>query len=83
MSPATPDGTILNPPLPNTALPVSVTIGGQPAIAHSATGTPNTVAGEVLIYVQIPGGVSGPAVPVVITAGGVSSQPGVTIAVAN
>jgi uncharacterized protein (TIGR03437 family) len=83
LSPATPDGTVIFPPLPNTALPVSVTIGGQPAIAHSASGETDTVAGEVLIYVQVPAGVSGSALPVVIQAGGVSSQPGVTLAVAG
>jgi uncharacterized protein (TIGR03437 family) len=83
MSPAVPDGAILNPPLPNTALPVSVTIGGKPAVANSATGNFNTVAGQVLIYVNIPAGVSGAAVPVVISAGGVSSPSGVTIAVAG
>jgi uncharacterized protein (TIGR03437 family) len=83
LSPSVPDGTIIFPPLPNTTLPVSVTIGGQPAIAHSATGTPNNVAGTVLIYVAIPAGVSGSAVPVVIQAGGLSSPSGVTIAVAG
>jgi uncharacterized protein (TIGR03437 family) len=83
LSPAVPDGTVLFPPLPNTALPVSVTIGGQIAIAHSATGVANTVAGSVQIYVALPAGVSGAAVPVVISAGGVSSPSGVTIAVAG
>ena len=81
LSPAVPDGTVLFPPLPNTALPVSVTIGGQPAIAHSATGVANTVAGSVQIYVEVPAGVSGAAVPVSISAGGVSSPSGLTIAV--
>jgi uncharacterized protein (TIGR03437 family) len=83
MSPATPDGTITFPPLPNTALPVGVTIGGKQAIAHSATGVPSGVAGSVMIYVEVPAGVSGSAVPVVIQAGGVSSPSGVTIAVAG
>jgi uncharacterized protein (TIGR03437 family) len=83
LSPAVPDGTVLFPPLPNTALPVSVFIGGKQAIAHSATGVANTVAGSVQIYVEVPAGVSGASVPVVIQAGGVSSPSGVTIAVAG
>ncbi len=84
MSPATPDGTILFPPLPNTSLPITVTIGGQAATVQSATGVTNNVAGSVQINVQIPAGVAGgSAVPVVIQAGGVSSPASVTVAVAG
>ena len=83
MSPATPDGTILFPPLPNTANKITATVGGQTATVQSATGVTNNVAGSVQINVQIPAGVSGAAVPVVIQAGGVSSPAGVTLAVAG
>jgi uncharacterized protein (TIGR03437 family) len=84
LSPAAPDGTILFAPLPKTALPVTVMIGGQSATVQSATGVSNNVAGAVQIIAQIPTGITtGVAVPVVMQVGGVSSPAGVTIAVAG
>ena len=83
MTPSTPDGTILFPPLPKTSQTISVTIGGQSAAVQSSTGVTNNVAGSVQIQVQIPAGISaGAAVPVVIQAGGATSPAGVTIATA-
>ena len=45
-----------------------------------AGSTPGNVAGAMRIDVQIPNGVAGSALPVVVQVGGVSSQAGVTIA---
>jgi uncharacterized protein (TIGR03437 family) len=65
------------------ALPVSVTIGGLTAPVQSALEAGGNV-GVLLLTVQIPGGVQpGHAVPVFVQVGGVSSPPGVTIAVAG
>jgi len=59
---------------------VQVTIGGQPADLLYA-GTAPTLAGVMQINVRVPSGIKpGSAVPVVVTIGGVKSQPGVTIA---
>jgi uncharacterized protein (TIGR03437 family) len=64
-------------------LPVIVTIGGQPASVQYAGSSPGSVAGTVRIDVQIPDGVAGSALPVVVQVGGVSSQAGVTVAVSG
>ena len=63
----------------NLAASVSVTIGGQPATVQYAGDAPSFITGVMEITVQIPSGVSGTALPVVVTVGGVSSQAGVTI----
>ncbi len=82
LSPSPTDGTVLFAPLPETALPVTATIGGQAATVQSAGGISNNVAGSVQIAIQIPAGTaSGTAVPIVIQAGGVSSPAAATIAV--
>jgi uncharacterized protein (TIGR03437 family) len=59
---------------------VTATIGGVAAEVRSAGGIAGQVAGVMLVNVVVPGGLSG-AVPVVITIGGVASQPGVTVVV--
>ncbi len=61
-------------------LPVVVMIGGQAASVQYAGSSPGNVAGAMRIDVQIPNGVAGSALPVVVQVGGVSSQAGVTIA---
>jgi uncharacterized protein (TIGR03437 family) len=59
---------------------VTVTIGGQPAPVAFAGLTP-TYAGLYQVNVTVPSGITaGPSVPVIITAGGLSSPP-VTVAV--
>jgi trimeric autotransporter adhesin len=81
-SPAGIDGSLAAVPLPQPIIPVTATIGGQPATVQYAGGAPGLVAGVMQINVQIPGGTAaGSAVPIVVQVGTVSSQPGVTIAV--
>jgi trimeric autotransporter adhesin len=57
------------------ALPIAVRIGGKPAAIQSAT--PGLVT---QLVVTVPEGVTG-RVPLVVSVGGASSQPGVTLAV--
>jgi uncharacterized protein (TIGR03437 family) len=62
-------------------LPIASMIGGQVADVQSSTGAPG-LPGVLQIMAQIPAGTqAGPSVPVVVQAGAVSSQAGVTIAV--
>jgi uncharacterized protein (TIGR03437 family) len=67
--------------LPAPVLPVTVTIGGQPATYAYAGAAPDEVAGVMQINASIPAGVTGNAVPVSVRIGTVSTQNGVTIAV--
>jgi uncharacterized protein (TIGR03437 family) len=84
MNPAGVDGLPGAAPLPLTAAPVAVTIGGQSVTPQYAGQAPNTVAGVMQINAQIPSGVqAGSAVPVVVQVGSVSTQAGVTVAVGN
>jgi uncharacterized protein (TIGR03437 family) len=79
-SPAAPDGSIATAAV-SLALPVTATIGGQPATVQYAGAAPGLVAGVVQVNVQIPSGTpAGSAVPVVVQIGTVSSQAGATIA---
>jgi uncharacterized protein (TIGR03437 family) len=83
-SPAGIDGKLATDPPPTPLLPVTVTIGGQPATVLYAGGALGAVAGVMQLRVQIPTGVqSGNAVPIVLKVGDASSQPGVTVAVAG
>jgi len=82
-SPAVPDGSVIAADqLPRPVLPVTAQIGGQPATVLYAGGAPGMAAGVMQLNLQVPDGVAaGSAVPVILTVGGQSSQPGVTIAV--
>ena len=60
---------------------VTVTIGGKQVAPQYAGGAPGAVAGVWQINVQVPSGLTAGAVPVIVTVGGVPSQPGVTITV--
>ncbi|MBV9768270.1 MAG: hypothetical protein JOZ32_01755, partial [Bryobacterales bacterium] len=63
-------------------LPVSVEIGGLPAVVSYAGAAPLEVAGLLQVNATVPAGVpTGTSVPVVIKVGAVSSQSGVTIAI--
>jgi uncharacterized protein (TIGR03437 family) len=77
------DGKLGSAPLPVAILPVSVTIGGVQAAVEYAGGAYGQVAGLLQLIVQVPTGVSGNAVPVVVHIGNAASQAGVTIAVAE
>ena len=83
MSAAVADGAIVpstNPPV--STAPITVTIGGQPAIVVYQGAAPGLVAGAMQINAQVPAGVTpGPAVPLTISAGGTPSLNTVTIAV--
>lgn len=76
------DGKLAAAPLPEPVLPVSVTIGGVPAVVQYAGGEFGKVAGMLQINAVVPAGVSG-AVPVMVQVGSAAAQSGVTIAVAG
>jgi uncharacterized protein (TIGR03437 family) len=82
VSPAPADGTITQAPAPNPQLPVTVSIGGEPATVVYAAEAPGVVSGVIQINAFIPAGVQ-PShhLPVSWSAGSYLSQPGVTIAV--
>jgi len=68
-------------PLPAPLLPVMVFIGGQQAFVPYAGAAPGQVAGALQVDAQIPAGTAAGNQPVVLTIGGSSSQPGLTVAV--
>lgn len=68
--------------LKNTVNTVTATVGGVPATVNFAGSAPGLVSGVLQVNVVVPAGApSGPAIPVVITLGGVSSQANTTIAI--
>ena len=85
VNPVPSDGTILPFPAPAPQLPITATIGGQPADVVYGAGAPGEVAGVIQINARIPtSGISySHHVPVAWSAGSLSSQGGVTIAVAD
>jgi uncharacterized protein (TIGR03437 family) len=81
-NPAVPDGSIVGSNLPRLTLPVSVTIGGVDAKVNYSGGVPSSIAGLTQINAEVPASVTpGAKIPITIKVGGVSSTPGVTIAV--
>jgi uncharacterized protein (TIGR03437 family) len=86
-NPASADGAVTGnaPPFPAVTQTVGVTIGGVavPAAQIVYSGAaPGSVEGLVQIDAVIPQSVTpGPSVPIVVTIGGVSSQPGITVSV--
>jgi trimeric autotransporter adhesin len=81
VSPSVPDGAPNNAGFAHPLLPVTATIGGVPAPVAYAGGDNGLAPGMIRVDVSVPANVSGSAVPVVVTVGNASSQPGVTIAV--
>jgi len=70
------------PPLtPQPVLPVTVLIGGQSAFVAFYGEAPGIIAGVLQLDVQIPLNVASGSIPLSISVGGKSSQPGVTISV--
>jgi uncharacterized protein (TIGR03437 family) len=82
-SPAGTDGLLGSSTPPQPVLPVTVTIGGQPAQVVSYGGIPGVVAGVMQITAQIPNGLLAGNAAVVAHVGGASTQSGVTIAVTH
>ena len=86
-NPASVDGAVTGntPPFPSVAQAVAVTIGGVsvPAAQVVYSGAaPGSVEGLTQIDAYVPQSVTpGPAVPVIVTIGGVASQPGITLSV--
>jgi uncharacterized protein (TIGR03437 family) len=86
-------GGVTNPPstdasiTPSTPLPyltqnTTVTVGGLPAQVVYSGGAPGNIAGLVQVNATIPAGVTpGSSLPILVTIGSWTSQPGVTIAV--
>jgi trimeric autotransporter adhesin len=75
-SPGGTDGKLGASVLPKPVLPVTVTIGGIPAVVEYAGGAPGQIAGLMQINVQIPSGVKpGGYVPVVLQVGAASTPP--------
>ena len=63
-------------------LPPTVTIGGQAATVMAAQAPPGSIPGLIQLNVTVPLTISaGPALPVVVSVGGVASQSGLTMAV--
>jgi uncharacterized protein (TIGR03437 family) len=76
------DGKLATSPLPKPVLPVSVTIGGQPAQLQYFGGAPGEIAGVMQINAIIPSGIQiRGMVPILLQVGNVTSQADVTIAV--
>ena len=70
--------------MPQHALDVSATIGGQQANVQYAGGAFGLVAGVMQVNLQIPAGIApGNSVPVTLQVGTATTPPGVTIAVTN
>ena len=84
-SPGGVDGKIAaSAPYPMPVLPVTAAIGGQTATVTYAGAAPTAVAGLLQVNVQIPAGIpTGPAVPVLVSVGGVAAQTGVTLSISN
>ncbi len=76
------NGKIATDAPPKPVAPVSVSVGGQDAQVLYAGGAPGLIAGVLQVNFRIPPGVAaGPGVPVQLTVGTVSSQPGVTMSI--
>jgi uncharacterized protein (TIGR03437 family) len=76
------DGLIASDTPPTPIATVSVQIGGNEAPVMSAGGVSGQSAGYFQVVVQVPNEApTGDKIPIVLTVGGVASQPGVTMSV--
>jgi len=81
ITPPLADGTQATSTIPAPVLPVSVTIGGQPATVQYKGTAPGGVVGFLQINAVVPAGLPPGDVPVVITIGNAGSPANVTVAV--
>lgn len=81
LSPAAPDGAPNSAGIAHPLADVTASIGGVAATVAYAGGDNGLAPGMIRVDVTVPSSVSGSAVPVVVSVGNASSQPGVTIAV--
>jgi uncharacterized protein (TIGR03437 family) len=72
---AGPDGLL------RTSLPVQAFLGSTQAAVQYAGNAPGYTQGLQQVNIVVPPGVSGLAMPLTLTAGGIASQPGVTVAI--
>ena len=77
------DGSVASAVFPKPVLPVSISIGGRDARVLYAGAAPNLVAGVLQVNVEVPAGLAGGNQPVLLTVGSISSQPGLTVAIAG
>lgn len=75
------DGQLATAVLAKPVEPVSVTIGGTPAMVEYSGSAPGMVAGVMQVNARIPNGISSGLAEVVVTVGHYSSQPGVFVSV--
>jgi uncharacterized protein (TIGR03437 family) len=81
-NPAGVSGRVTGTVLPRPIASYSARIGGQPAIVEYIGGAPGLVSGVIQVNLRIPEGITpGPAVPVELTIGPLTSASGVTMAV--
>ncbi len=69
--------------LPSPLAGVSVSIGGKVTTTNYVGAAPFTIAGVMQINALVPAGLAAGNVPISVTVGGVSTQPGVTITVSG
>jgi uncharacterized protein (TIGR03437 family) len=83
MNPPAVDGSVnANPSsLSQAALPVTAQIGGKAATVLYAGSSQGIVSGVIQVNLVVPNGLTAGAQPVTVTIGGVTTQPGVTVAV--
>ena len=75
------NGLLAKTVFPKPVVPVTVTMGGEPATVLYYGAAPGLVAGVIQINAQIPPGVESGAVPVVVRVGNAVSQTGLTVSV--
>jgi len=76
------DGSLAAAPYPKLKLPISVTIGGQPAVIEYAGAAPGLVAGVIQVNARVPSGIApGNSLPVVLKAGEFASPAQVSMAI--
>jgi uncharacterized protein (TIGR03437 family) len=80
-TPASGDGAVTGVPPPVLAPATTVTIGGVNAVVKFAGAAPGSVAGLTQINVEVPAGVTGIALPVIVKIGNFSSTGAATVAV--